>query len=171
MTFEQFLSPLVPLFLSATKSYGLSYSDSQDAIQEATVSLWKKFSAGKIDLNKNTKAYALQLIHWRAKDVCRLHQRRDSLFSTVEDENNLDSLPCPIKADSPHRNTEIWAFAQKTLKPREFEIFADHFFRGKTVDETAEQFGLDRQNVYLLRCRALKKVKKYTYERNPKTLP
>jgi RNA polymerase sigma factor (sigma-70 family) len=162
MTFEQFLSPLIPLFLSATKSYGLSYSDSQDAIQEATVSLWKKFSAGKIDLNKNTKAYALQLIHWRAKDVCRFHQRRDSLFSTVEDENNLDSLPCPVKADSPPRNTEIWTFAKKTLKPREFEVFADYFFRGKTVDETAEQFGLDKQNIYLLRCRALKKVKKYT---------
>jgi len=67
MTFNDFLSPLIPLFNSVTKNHGLDYADSQDAIQEATLSLWKKFSTGKIDLSKNTTAFAVQQKRNRAK--------------------------------------------------------------------------------------------------------
>jgi len=161
MTFQEFILPFSPLFNKVTRSYGLSYTDSQDVIQETTISLWKKFSEGRINSSQNVQAYVSRLINWRAKDMRRRILKRAELFSLPNEDNNLDALlEAPKPLESPH-GTKIWAFARKALKGREFEIFADYFLHGKTANETALQFNLDKQNVYLVRCRALKKVKKY----------
>ena len=164
MTFNDFLSPLIPLFNSVTKNHGLDYADSQDVIQETTLSLWKKFSAGKIDLSKNTTAFALQLINWRAKDVCRAKKKFGEMFLCVTEENDLDTLPCPVAPQKPRFPAKILSYAKTRLKPRDYEIFIDHFIHGKPVNETAKRFNLDKSIVYLVRCRALKKVKNYKYE-------
>lgn len=167
MTFEQFILPFYPLFKKVTNFYGLSYADSQEAIQETTISLWKKFSSGRIDCSQNVQAYVSRLINWRAKDLRRKSLKRAELFFLPNEDNNLDALPETAKPTETLHETKIWAFAQRTLKPREFEVFADYFLHGKTVNETAQQFGLDKQNVYLLRCRALKKVKKFKNKTQP----
>lgn len=168
MTFDNFLSPLLPLLESVTKSHGLTYPDSQDAIQETTLSLWKKFSSGKIDLSKNIKSYALQLINWRAKDILRAKKRSAELFSLAGEENDLDTLPAPEKEKTRRYPLEVLQYAKTRLSKRDYLIFIDHL-RGKPVKETANKFGLDNAMVYMVRCRSLKKIK--TYERNTKTLP
>lgn len=159
MTFDNFLSPLIPLFKSVTDSHGLNYADSQDAIQEATICLWKKFSSGKLDLNKNTKAYAIRLINWRAKDVCRLKKKSAEIFSVVSEDNDLDLLAAPTETPRRAFPVKILSLAKKRLKPRDYAIFIDHFVRGKPVNETAKKFGLDNAMVYMVRCRSLKKIK------------
>lgn len=161
MTFNDFLSPLIPLFNSVTKNHGLDYADSQDAIQEATLSLWKKFSAGKIDLSKNTTAFAVQLINWRAKDIRRAKKKSGEMFVSISEDNDLDTLPCPTEPPKQPFPTKILSYAKTRLKPRDYEIFVDHFVHGKPVHETAERFNLDKSIVYMVRCRSLKKVRQY----------
>lgn len=160
MTFDNFLSPLLPLLESVTKSRGLTYPDSQDAIQETTLSLWKKFSSGKIDLSKNTKSYALQLINWRAKDILRARKRSAELFSLAGEENDLDTLPAPEKEKTRRYPLEVLQYAKTRLSKRDYLIFIDHL-RGKPVNETANKFGLDNAMVYMVRCRSLKKIKQF----------
>lgn len=159
MTFDKFISPLIPMFESVTKKHGLDYTDAQDAIQETTISLWRKFSTGKLDLGKNTTAYAAQLINWRSLDICRAKKKFSEMFVAVTDDNNLDTIPHPVEPVKRRFPTRILSYAKTRLKPRDYEIFVDHFIRGKSVNETAERFGLDKAIVYMVRCRSLKKIK------------
>jgi RNA polymerase sigma factor (sigma-70 family) len=161
MTFEEFISPLIPLFKSVTKNHGLNYDDSEDVIQDTTISLWKKFSADKIDLSKNTTAYAVQLVNWRSKDLLDKKKRHTETFSTIGEDNNLDTLPDREKAPKKRFPIEIFRYASKVLKPRDYEIFSDHFIHGKKTNETAAKFGIDNAAVHVIRCRSLKKIKQY----------
>jgi len=81
------------------------------------------------------------------------------MFVSISEDNDLDTLPCPVEPPKPPFTTKILSYAKTRLKPRDYEIFVDHFIRGKSVNETAERFGLDKAIVYMVRCRSLKKVK------------
>lgn len=161
MTFNDFLSPLIPLFQSVTKNHGLDYADSQDVIQETSLALWRKFSDNKIDLSKNTKSYALQLVNWRAKDCLDKRKRRSELFYVVGEDNDLDTLPECEKQQKKRFPAKIFTYARRVLKPRDYEIFTDHFLHGKKTSDTAKHFGLDKSAIHMIRCRMLKKIKKH----------
>ena len=93
------------------------------------------------------------------------------MFVAVTDSNDLDAIPCPVEPVKRDLPAGILSYAKTRLKPRDYEIFVDHFVRGKSVNETAERFNLDRAIVYMVRCRSLKKIKNHKHERNNSTLP
>jgi DNA-directed RNA polymerase specialized sigma24 family protein len=68
MTFDQLLKLVTPTLRQVAFFNNLNKQDSEDVIQETLLSLWKKWSSGKIDSSQNIVGYASQLMNWRARD-------------------------------------------------------------------------------------------------------
>lgn len=135
---------------------GLSDADAKDLAQNVLIDLWKRFSSGELDENKNIDAYLFRRVRWRMIDRMRRNQEFHSKHESVGLDNNLDSLLEPLPVQNSDKSV-LNAAIKCSKKTKGFAIFFDSTFNELTTKELCDKFSVTAKTAYVEKCRERKK--------------
>ncbi len=148
---------------------GLTPADSQDAAQDTLIAFAQAFREGNYDKEKG------RLKHWLfgiAKRQCMkvrskvIRQRERGQTAQSEDEQLLDQVPSEGDELADVWEEEwrrmVYARALECVRAEvtqeTFDIFQQVVFQGKSNDEVAASFGVDRAKVYDAKYRVTRRL-------------
>lgn len=153
--FNTMVNTLMPgLKKICTKNRFLGYIDKDDLIQEALISLWKRFARGQ--LRDKTMSYLLRGCYFHIQNYIRTHKVRCDIRSLEEpigqEGSDISYLKDILtdKMDSPLQwlNCKLIVddIVRNGLKSREKEVVG-LLYKGLTLREAAEALGISHVRV------------------------
>lgn len=172
---DSFLKENSAIAKSYAENLGISKHDAEDVVQIVFSDFSSKFNEGKIDIEKNPRAYLFQLLRWRTTDKQRENNRRENIFIDVGENNDIESLSTPkSRLKTKWRNNILQLALLKVKKDKAFRghkcslrdcsVFGMTVFDHKTADEISDELKTTKATVYLARHRVGQRVKEAVKE-------
>lgn len=154
--FETTARELRPLMYDVGLRYFHSQDDAEDVAQESLLLLWKY--CGKIDASRNIKALAVKV----AKNCCISMKRKKALkLTAASNENGIEShIPTSDfdRLEAEECDALLDDMMQKSLSPRERELFELRRLDGLSNEEIEARTGVKKTTVQSMVSKARTKL-------------
>lgn len=154
--FETTARELRPLMYDVGLRYFHSQDDAEDVAQESLLLLWKY--CGKIDASRNIKALAVKV----AKNCCISMKRKKALkLTAASNENGIENhIPTSDfdKLEAEECDALLDDMMQKSLSPRERELFELRRLDGLSNEEIEARTGVKKTTVQSMVSKARTKL-------------
>lgn len=162
--FDRIFEQYKPLLYSTLRKLAFD-ADHDDVFQEASVALWEAYE--RFDPEKGFfGAYAVKYVRGKVLSYVRKeHRHRASMpFSAILKEEDNHPFEWPDERSTDAFQTCEWVDwlqpAVASLSPRESTLIREHFFKGKTIREIAQEEQVSLETVKTWRKRALQKCRR-----------
>lgn len=168
---EEFYALYWPVIVRYAQKMGLGEADARDVLQETMVTLMRLLPQFQYEPARGLfRNFLLTIVHRKTLAAFRRHQRRRevSLESPAASGRALEDVlssggPSPVNPESEAAwQASLLAEALHNIKlevgRRTFEVFLRYVVEGQAAEEVAGAFGIQKNAVYQVRNRLLKRL-------------